>query len=206
MKTDSDWGKQWDSYWRNWLVEYKHTIKGPGEDMSPLEFDADYVKDKIVFEIGCGIGLLAAKINSMVLCYYGIDISPFAVEFARTLCPDETNFSVVQTEQDYKIAKDSLHKKIDTVLVRHVFIHLGEEKVLRYLNLARSVLKPDGVLYCNFFRPVAEGSVYIKKDTDQTSGAVVYFPKDHIYDILGRSGFKVIKMAEVAERYEVIAM
>jgi SAM-dependent methyltransferase len=208
MKSDAQWGREWDVYWKWWLSAYSHTIEYPGESRIPLEFDAGYVKDKNVLEIGCGIGLLAAKVNTLVSHYYGLDISPFAIEYAKTLCPDKTDFFLVQTEQQYKKVEEELHQKVDAVLARHVFIHLGESKVIRYLRLAQSVLKKDGILYCNFFRPVEDklsAPIYSEKSIDQTSGAVVYFPKEHIEDLLGRTGFKIGRMIEVAERYEVIA-
>lgn len=202
-KTNQEWGQLWDDFWVDWLSTYRHTLRKLGTDKL-TGYDPELMKNKVVFEMGCGIGILAGQIVPLAKKYYGMDISPFAAKMCSEKCEGKATVYVAQTEDDYNKIEKDLKSSVDTVLSRHVFIHLGEQKVLRHLALARSVLKPGGTLVTNFFRPSIIKK-FFGKNVDQTAGGVVYYPEADIEHMLTDRGFHIISLKETPERYEVVA-
>jgi cyclopropane fatty-acyl-phospholipid synthase-like methyltransferase len=202
-KTNVEWGQLWDAFWVDFIKEFGHTLRKLGTDKL-IGYDPALIQDKVVFEMGCGIGILAGQIVPLAKKYYAMDISPFAVKTCTEKCEGKATVYLAQMEEDYKKIESDLKFSVDTVLSRHVFIHLGEEKVMKHLALARSVLKPGGTLVTNFFRPSII-KTYAEKNVDQTAGGVVYYPVETIEHMLIERGFHIVSLKETPERYEVVA-
>lgn len=205
-------GNTWDRYWARWIIKYGHTLKF--QDVTKTDcadIPPDFVIGKDVMEVGCGIGIIPVGLAHVTNSFFGFDISPLAIMIAQTLCPKNAEFHTIQTDAGILNIATSKFECFDTVLVRHVFIHIGAERVLKMLGLAKKVLKPGGIIYANFFkrgtRQYGEGEIR-KPDTIETSGAVIEYKEDDIKSMYKDHGFEIVEFAGDVEkeRYFVTAI
>lgn len=110
------------------------------EHMARYVFAADFVKDKIVLDAGCGSGygtdFLASQGAKYIL---GVDISPEAIAYARA--------HYQQDNLEYRImdvtAPEVGDKSFDAIIAFEVFEHLRDQK--RFLAEMARVLRDDGL-------------------------------------------------------------
>lgn len=101
-------------------------------------------KEQLVLDAGCGEGHLLERLHRLNPCnhYYGVDVTPVALEKAHQRCPTATlkhaNLSATEFPSEF----------FDGVICTEVLEHIYEyEAVIREL---RRVLKPGGRLILTF--------------------------------------------------------
>ncbi|MBV8658434.1 MAG: class I SAM-dependent methyltransferase [Burkholderiales bacterium] len=104
-------------------------------------------EDSYVIDVGCGSGRLAAPLSQWSsLKYLGFDVVPDLVDHARQVANREDwKFAVVD-----KIEIPEKDGKADMVCFFSVLTHLLHEQSYIYLEEARRVLKPGGVIVLSF--------------------------------------------------------
>lgn len=100
-----------------------------------------------VIDVGCGSGRLAVKLAPILAGkYYGFDVLPSVVEYARKIC-DRPDWEFDTTAGAGIPAPDG---SADFVCFFSVFTHLLHEDIYRYLKEAKRVLKRDGRIVFSF--------------------------------------------------------
>ena len=103
--------------------------------------------DRVVLDLGCGIGRFAAAIAGSVRQVIGLDVSARMVEEARRRCAGLANVEIRRTAgRDLAGVADGA---IDTILAADSFPYLvlaGPALVRRHVEEAARVLKPGGHL------------------------------------------------------------
>jgi SAM-dependent methyltransferase len=103
--------------------------------------------DRVVLDLGCGIGRFAAAIAGSVRRVVGLDISARMVEEARRRCAGLANVEIRRTSgRDLAGIADGA---IDTILAADSFPYLvlaGPALVRRHVEEAARVLRPGGHL------------------------------------------------------------
>jgi SAM-dependent methyltransferase len=104
-----------------------------------------------VIDVGCGTGLVLAKVISAFAWGIGVDISPQMVRVARAKCLAKTNFLIGDC---FRLPE--LCPKAGAVLSRGVLLsHYGREQGRAILEAARSALAPGGFLVFDFLNEAA---------------------------------------------------
>jgi SAM-dependent methyltransferase len=118
-----------------------------------------------IFDIGCGYGRLAHALlrsDAFAGSYYGFDILPRQIAWCQqALSPHGPYFfkhlnirnAKYNPAGQYRIQDFDFSglQKFDVITLYSVFTHLYEEDVRCYLDIAASLLKPDGKLLCTAF-------------------------------------------------------
>lgn len=106
-----------------------------------------------VLDLGCGIGMLAAAFIRTGCEYTGVDVSPKAVEIAKSNYP-KGRFEVAN------IAQLPLTGEFDIIIERTVLIHLVEEAYWHaVIAEVKRLLARDGVFIINDHLPVTDSEV-----------------------------------------------
>ena len=107
------------------------------------------LKPRRVLEIGCGTGLLLARIAPHCECYTGTDFSEAALNHTRQMCQQTDNLSHVMLRKG--IADDFSGfeaNQFDTILLNSVIQYFPDIEYLeRVIVGALRVLKPEGFLF-----------------------------------------------------------
>ena len=101
-----------------------------------------------LIDVGCGSGRLAKPLSYYLSGQYlGIDVVPELLDYARTLVgrPD-WRFEVAE---GFRIPEQDC--RADVVCFFSVFTHLLHEQSYLYLQEAKRVLKPNGMIVFSFF-------------------------------------------------------
>lgn len=93
------------------------------------------IENKKILDIGCGTGAFAPLFNSQN--YFGIDILPVYIEYAKKNC--KGSFEVMDAT-NLKFPSESF----DRVLIMAVLHHLNDEDADMVVKEALRVLKPNG--------------------------------------------------------------
>jgi ubiquinone/menaquinone biosynthesis C-methylase UbiE len=117
-------------------------------------------KDKVVVDIGCGIGTLASRIAGFSKEVVGVDIAPERIERAKAL--HETKNLRFYAGDAYHLPLDS--QSVDVVVSFAVFHHL---ELARMVPEMRRVLKRAGIvfivdIYEGFQRPSARVRTWLR--------------------------------------------
>lgn len=98
-------------------------------------------------DVGCGSGRLAYALREMNLKYFGIDIIPELISYAREICK--------RSDWDFKLSADltlpAADCSADFVTFFSVFTHLRHEESFVYLKEAKRILKPAGKIVFSFW-------------------------------------------------------
>jgi len=106
-----------------------------------------------VIDLGCGTGLVLAKVAGCFAWGVGVDVSPQMIRVARAKGLAKTSFLVGDGFQ-----LPELCPKAGAVLSRGVLLsHYGPEQGQALLEAARSALLPGGFLACDFLNAAARG-------------------------------------------------
>lgn len=89
----------WDNEYRDGAWNYLETIGSLAGQVSILGY-CQYLAPSSILDVGCGAGLLAAKLKVLPYkSYLGIDISSEAIEQAAKLQDERTQFAVADANQ-----------------------------------------------------------------------------------------------------------
>lgn len=139
-------------------------------------------------EIGCGPGRLMRPMSRHFDAIHGVDVSDEMVRLARERLAGVANARVHATSGvDLALfAADSF----DFVYSYAVFQHIpSREVVFRYLEEARRVLKPGGVLRCQINGLPQTAARYTTWDGVRiTAGEVAEFARTHDFQLLALEG------------------
>ncbi len=94
----------------------------------------------VVVDIGCGPGYVTKWLPGAA--YYGFDISPSYIEYAKRRFGKQGHFRC----ELFSEKTASQIPKADMVLLMGVLHHLDDREALALLSLIRSALRPDGCL------------------------------------------------------------
>jgi SAM-dependent methyltransferase len=123
--------------------------------------------DMSILELGCGIGRDAYQLFDVLDPagrYVGVDVSWDSIEWClQNITARYPNFKFyhfdaysevynpygTKTSMDFRLPVGNA--SVDRIVLTSVFTHLLEDEVLHYMHEFRRVLKPDGLIYANFF-------------------------------------------------------
>jgi ubiquinone/menaquinone biosynthesis C-methylase UbiE len=121
----------------------------------------------IVLEIGCGVGRDAFQLIDILNAeggYIGLDITRDSILWAkRHITPKHPNFVFLHLDAFSELYNPfgrfpATHfilpvptASIDRIVLTSVFTHMLDDEVLHYMREFRRILKPDGLVYANFF-------------------------------------------------------
>jgi len=104
-------------------------------------------KPVCVVDVGCGSGRLSVQLVPIAnVRYIGTEIMPDLLDFAQKLC-DRPDWTFVQTD-GYSIPVAD--NEADYVCFFSVFTHILHQEAYRYLQEAKRVLKPGGLILFTF--------------------------------------------------------
>lgn len=147
------------AYWEDPnILNHLDKLLGGIKDMNlflkePSNSDNVDVKDKVVLDLGCGIGRIANRIIERgAKRYIGIDFSKPSIEVAKEIHKLDNCEFITNDGMTIPLPDES----IDIVVSDHVFLHVPKDVTLSYLNEIKRVLKPDGL----FVGHIAQSSMY----------------------------------------------
>jgi len=121
----------------------------------------------IVLEIGCGVGRDAFQLIDILNAdggYIGIDVTRDSILWAkRNITPKHPNFVFLHLDAYSELYNPfgrypATHfilpvptASIDRIVLTSVFTHMLDDEVLHYMREFARILKPDGLVYANFF-------------------------------------------------------
>jgi SAM-dependent methyltransferase len=120
-----------------------------------------------ILEVGCGIGRDAFQLFDFLSPlgrYIGVDVTRDSIEWCRAnITPRHPNFtfhhidaySELYNPRGRLMATECTlrcdDRSVDRIVLASVFTHMLEHEVLHYMREFRRVLRPDGLVYANFF-------------------------------------------------------
>lgn len=116
---------------------------GHGLSEAVVEFIWPLIRGKRVLELGCGFGLMAARVSGHVSKYTGIDASAKCVEIARERASAllDANFILHSVSSPLEIGQ-----KYEVVYSNDFFEHLHQKDVDAALELSNRALEDGGML------------------------------------------------------------
>lgn len=205
-----DYSNEWNKFWIKWIKENPeeaNKVQAPYSN-DYMEFDKKIIDDKTVVDVGCGIGRVAKRVAVNCHKYYGFDISSFAIKTAEEACPYNTEFIVI-TDDSLKAYEQKLKDKIDTVIIRQVFIHLGEQLIRKYLKFSYAILAKGGLIESTFYyhptKKFGQDGI-VRNSVIETDGAVTFFEKSEIEKMFKDSNLLIQSIEYTNERYLVKAV
>jgi SAM-dependent methyltransferase len=146
MKNRSELIKGYNIISRAYGERYAHELDYKPFDRDLLRRFAQSVPAKIVCDLGCGSGHIAAHLQSLGLQVIGIDLSPGMVDEARR-CYPQVQYEVGDM-LDLKLEEVSL----GGIVALYSIIHLRREELGDAFRGMGRVLMPRGLLLVAFHR------------------------------------------------------
>lgn len=189
MTSWDEYKSYWDAHWgvtgpetfvtRLTQEQYDEYYRLVFEDMEKRDV-------RVVFDLGCGTGLMVPTVRNFWpdAFYIGMDICADAIQFARSQYPEEHWLYMTGPR---------LPGKADMIIVISVFTHISQADTEKYLEVIRDALNPGG-------RAVV--SVHINTESPIAGGIprVDYNPV-HFEEILTAHGFRVLSITDGIQRY-----
>ncbi len=106
------------------------------------------LKPQHVLEIGCGTGMLLARVAPHCTSYVGIDFSPTALDHIRSMQQSVAGLAHIRLlEREADEIADFAAQSFDTVIINSVVQHFPDvEYLLRVLRGALRLVKPGGYI------------------------------------------------------------
>jgi 2-polyprenyl-3-methyl-5-hydroxy-6-metoxy-1,4-benzoquinol methylase len=127
-------GERYMPHVRGSQISYEHWHR--------YHFTKKYIKNKIVADIACGEGYGSFYMAQFASKVIGIDISEESIVHARNTYSKD-NITFIQSSAE---AADLPEHTVDVIVSFETIEHLTEEQQNSFLNTAKKLLKPDGVL------------------------------------------------------------
>jgi len=161
-------------------------------------FCNDYIKDKIVLDIPCGVGWGTARLKKAQKIY-GLDIAPEAISYAqkhfgrRNIEYQVGNMEKIPFSDNF----------FDVVICLEGFEHVDKDVGLKFIGEAKRVLKKDGLIimtvpiltngkhsgnpYHSYEPPMEELQDLLRNNFEVIFFEVVKGPDSEIVKIVGRN-------------------
>ena len=105
----------------------------------------NYIKDKIVLDVGCGTGKYLCKFNKLSKKYYGLDISKDQLNIAESKISDNINTTFIcSAAETINLPSNYIDTIISTWVLGTILDQNRREKALSEMI---RVLKPDGRIF-----------------------------------------------------------
>lgn len=131
------------SYYSERAKEYEKVYQNPAEqnDLQTAEkIFQDIFADKIVLEIACGTGYWTERIAKTVTSIFATDINESVIEIAKARHRENITFAVADM---FEISMD---EKFDAVFGGFIWSHILLQNLNKFLEKAKSFLKPNGMI------------------------------------------------------------
>lgn len=103
--------------------------------------------DRVVLDIGCGVGRMLNALAGDVTTMVGIDVSPRMIAIARKRCAHLANVHTIRTDgRDLACFRDAVFDLACAIDVFPYLVDCSKELAGRHVEEARRVLKPGGSL------------------------------------------------------------
>lgn len=137
-----------------------------------------------VADVGCGPGRLTARLNSLGLSAYGIDLSPGMLAVARSEHPG------LRFEEGSMLALDLPDCALGALVARYSIIHLPLDRLPDALAEFHRVVAPCGEVLVAF--QVGDEPLRLEQPFDHPVSLDFHRRRpDHVADLLARAGFVV---------------
>ena len=127
---DSDFSVKWDAYEKQFILP-----------------KLKLTKEKVILDIGCGIGRWAEAVVGQCQEYYGVDFSSEMIAVAKENIKKENchfyTMSLVDALSDPKITA----RKYDIVLMTGVSMYINEEELIKCYHGLKRLAKRDTLFY-----------------------------------------------------------
>jgi len=159
-------------------------------------FASHITTGRVVYDVGCGVGLATRALVELGFCVTGIDVSAESLSYARRRSP-EANF----VHQDFLCFEPD--RKIDGIFA-NAFIHLFTERDAGLvLHKMASSLKAGGVLFlstdlCGESREGVSEKPYYKTKVKRFKR---YWARKDLEDLVTNSRFKLDRSFAVPDYY-----
>lgn len=166
----------------------------------------DAIVGSNVLEMGSGCGIVPKQIAPFCNRYLGLDYSTLALTIARATTPEHCLF---HHACDWN-ALAAEAGRYDVMIAREFFIHQNAEGARSILRLARYLLKPNGVIYADFFHRTGKaGIVYNANDCVDTGNASAgfHFTGNDVGALAQECGFEIeSQQVEESEQRRFVAL
>jgi len=142
----------------------------------------------VILEIGCSEGHFLKRIDQAKYKVYGLDFNPDAIAKAQHR---RLNCYAMTLEEFQEAFPDF---RADIVCFFHVLEHL--ESPSRFLEQVVSILKDEGRIIFSVPNPNRIRLKFGREDGDYPPHHLIRFSVNGIFRLLGRCGFRVIKVEE----------
>lgn len=164
------------------------------QNQSPLaqieQFTAYLKKSATILDVGCAAGRDSRVLRDKGFEVTGIDISKKLIELARSL--DHLSTYQVMDMRHLKYSDESF----DGVFASASILHLPSTKdVIKALKELRRVIKSNGCAYLSIKLQTGKGKYENVREARSNNEPrfFQYFTQEEISNLLGKSGFKLIK-------------
>ena len=127
---DPDFSVKWDAYEKQFILP-----------------KLKLTKEKVILDIGCGIGRWAEAVVGQCKEYYGVDFSSEMIAVAKENIKKENchfyTMSLVDALSDSKITA----RKYDLVLMAGVSMYINEDELKESYRLLRNLVNKDSLFY-----------------------------------------------------------
>lgn len=136
-----------------------------------------------ILDIGCASGeLLSTLLNKSVEMYMGVDISQYAIEYARKKFArdDDMAFNASFTQSDLCLFNPKKNTTFDVIVFNEVLYYLGIDEAVRQVNRYAEWLKPEGTICVSMKKDSKSRLLYtlILKDFHVTKSVLMQISSD----------------------------
>jgi ubiquinone/menaquinone biosynthesis C-methylase UbiE len=173
-----------------------------------LDWLVEYSERKIdrFLDIGCGEGLTLVEARQRGWDVYGVDISDNRLDIAKDTKIEFHKANILQTTFP--------HNFFDCIYMDSVLEHVTDP--CRYLNEVSRILREDGIVYialpnedCLFndvkrllFMLLGKRNQSAKLQPFKRPYHVIGFTRKSLFEVVHRSGFKILRFRNFAGEYE----
>lgn len=200
----------WESAWSR----VKNLYKEPNK-VDYLQEMPDTLKKhgaKKVLDIACGSGWLSVFLNSFGFEVTGVDISETAIKLAHQWVTEDKLTNIDFQVQDM-MALDFPEGYFDAIMVNSTFEHLNYDRGQEFFNLAKRVVKTDGLLFGCFdevcvgtkgeFQVLEDGSRVYTDDMRQ--GMLLRnYSNEELQNLLAASDWQIISQRTAENNSRII--
>ena len=127
---DPDFSVKWDAYEKQFILP-----------------KLKLTKEKVILDIGCGIGRWAEAVVGQCKEYYGVDFSSEMIAVAKENIKKENSHFYTMSLADALSDPKITARKYDIVLMTGVSMYINEEELKESYRLLRNLVNKDSLFY-----------------------------------------------------------